>query len=123
MILTFPIVGAFYRPPAKALLAVLPVGTPLILCAEPDNPADPNAIAVWLLTASIPDTSLAVLDGELGAFGKTLSDVVDMESHHVGYIPKEVAAKLRYDGFPVQTSVPGTFSCTTSGAPMVRFEL
>ena len=43
---TFPIVGAYYHPPAKALIDALAVDTPLLLIAEPDNAYDPNAIAV-----------------------------------------------------------------------------
>ena len=38
MLYTLPIVGAFYRPPAEAILKVLPVGAKLSLFAEPENP-------------------------------------------------------------------------------------
>lgn len=40
------LVGAYHRPPAKQVLATLPVGTTLLLVAEPENPYDPKAVKV-----------------------------------------------------------------------------
>ena len=51
------LVGAHFRPPAKAVLAALPAETPLALRAEPDNPYDPDAMAVWL---NLHDLEVAV---------------------------------------------------------------
>lgn len=120
--LTLPIKGAYFRPPAKALLDALSVGTPLTLLAEPDNEYDPNAIAVWLASASIPETSHAALRAGLGPFGSSLEEVLDIEWHHVGYIPKENAADLRARGFPETAEVTAEFSVSARGAPMVRFD-
>lgn len=118
---TYAIKGAFYRPPAKALLDAIPVGTALTLLAEPDNEHDPNAIAVWLASASIPETSHDALRASLGPFGSSLEEVLDIEWHHCGYIPREEAAVLRSQGFP-ETEVKAEFGVSSRGAPMVRFE-
>ena len=45
---SIPLVGAHFRPPAKALIQSLPVGQVLRLSREPDNQYDTNAIQVWL---------------------------------------------------------------------------
>jgi hypothetical protein len=47
-------------PPPKA--AVLEVGTPVLLVREPDNPADPLAVSVWLLDSGEPRWRLGYLD-------------------------------------------------------------
>jgi hypothetical protein len=118
---TYPIVGAFYRPPAKALLEVLPIGTQLMLMAEPDNAYDPNAIAVWLNTTDIPEASFAKLEELLPNYGTDVDTVKASEAHHVGYIPKEMAKSLRdNEVVKVETIVIASFSLSSSGAPRVR---
>ena len=52
--LLVPLVGAYFRPPAQQLLRHLPSGTELVLEPEPENPHDPNAIAVYTRSSSIP---------------------------------------------------------------------
>lgn len=42
--------------------AVLDVGTPVALIREPENPADPLAVGVWLLEAGEPRWRLGYLD-------------------------------------------------------------
>lgn len=118
---TLPIKGSYYRPPAKALLDSLPVGTLLTLLAEPDNEFDPNAIAIFLASANVPVTSHPALRAALGPFGTSLEEVLDIEWHHLGYIPKESAAELRAHGFP-DTEVQGEFTVSARGAPLVRFD-
>lgn len=115
----YPIVGAFYRPPAKQLLAALAVGTPLIVRAEPDNQYDVNACAVWLRSADIPDSALAELDGTLPDCGKSLDEVLAEYEWHVGYIPKEMAAALRAQNIVADDDVPGTFAVSASGQPRI----
>lgn len=118
---TLPIVGAFYRPPAKALIEVLAVGTPLQLIAEPDNQYDPNAIAVWLETANVPAGAETRLEELLPQFGMDMETILSETAWHLGYVPKEMAAKLKAsgaieDGHPYDV----TFSTSASGAPRVR---
>ncbi len=47
-------------PPPRT--AVMEPGTPVILLREPDNPADPLAVAVWLLEGGRPRWRLGYLD-------------------------------------------------------------
>jgi hypothetical protein len=119
---TFPIVGMFYRPPAKALIDALAVGTPLLLIAEPENNFDPNAVAVWLHSKDIPEASYTALEETLPPFGWTLEKVLEEEEHHLGYIPKEMAAQLKACGAVKDgEAVEVTFSTSASGAPRVKF--
>jgi hypothetical protein len=117
---TLPIVGAFYRPPAKALIEALSIGTPLQLIAEPDNQYDPNAIAVYLCTTDIPDNAYDKLEEILPPYGYSLEQVMNEEYWHLGYVPKELAAKLVGTLGPEPMSV--TFSLSSNGAPRVRRE-
>ena len=119
---TCTIVGAFYRPPASALLDHLPVGAKLVLRAEPTNAYDANAIAVFVPTSSFPASSLATLDGALAGFGRTLAEVLAESEWHVGYLRREIAAELRGSGFTSNADVPAEFTCAPNGAPLVRFE-
>lgn len=119
---TFPIVGCFYHPPAKALVEAIAVGTPLQLIAEPDNPADVNAVAVWLHSADIPTSAYDRLEETLPPFGYSLKQVLNEEDWHLGYIPRETAAQLRgYGVVGTDEPVEVTFSTSASGAPRVRF--
>jgi hypothetical protein len=117
---TLPIVGAFYRPPAKALIEALSIGTPLELIAEPDNQYDPNAIAVYLRTVDIPPNAYDKLEEILPPYGYSLEQVMNEEIFHLGYIPKEFAAKLA-PGFGTEP-MEVTFSLSSNGAPRVRRE-
>jgi len=119
---TFPIVGAFYRPPAQTLLSVLPVGTPLTLMAEPDNPYDPNAISVWLKSKDIPISAHAELENTLLPFGFDLDQICSQEDWHIGYIPKEIAAVLRANGvIEPGNEVEVSFAVAPNGSPRVAF--
>jgi len=118
----YPIVGMFYRPPAKAFINVLAIGTPLIIRAEPDNQTDPNAVAVWLRTSYLGEAALAELDLQLGGFGYKLADVLAREEWHLGYIPKEMAAELRASGRVLPgADYDATFLTNPAGAPRVAF--
>ena len=117
-----PIVGAHYRPPAKLLISVLPIGTPLFLLAEPDNAYDPNAIMVMLETQNIPDEADEVLEQQLPEFGLDLDMITSQDQWHLGYIPKEFAAMLRAADI-VKVNVPSdvTFGTNPKGDPRVVF--
>lgn len=119
---TLPIVGAYHRPPARILIASLPIGTPLFLLAEPDNQYDPNAIQVFLESQNIPAASHAELERELPNAGFSLDTVIAQDQWHLGYIPKEFAAQLRAtDTVVPNVPVDVTFSTAPNGAPRVRF--
>jgi hypothetical protein len=92
-----------------------------MLIAEPENQHDPNAIAVWVNTADIPEKSHSKLRVTLPDFGYTLENLLAAGELHLGYIPRDLAAKLRGDG-TVQEDEPlrCSFSVSASGAPRVR---
>lgn len=120
-----PIVGASFRPPAQEILAALSVGAQLELEAEPDNPHDPNAIAVWIWVEDIPSKTLASLDdGRLKKHNMIITDLTNRRAWHLGYIPAKIAAVLRQDrDFPENRSVSGSFAVGKNGSPQVRFHL
>lgn len=63
--ISIPLVGMHFRPPAKEVLSVLPLGTELMLVPEPTNQYDMNAIAVVIDMAEFPVNRLPVLDAIL----------------------------------------------------------
>lgn len=116
-----PIVGAFYRPPAKALLAVLASDTPLVLRPEPENPHDANAVMVVLKSADIPESAHAVLRESLPPFGSTLEEVLAQEEWHIGYIPRTEAEWVQEKLAGRDCSAKLSFAPDAS--PMVSVEL
>lgn len=92
--MSLPIVGSVYRPPSKALLAVLPAGTLLLARPEPENPHDPNAIMVVLPTGAIPHTHKDVIATAVAGYGFTSDDIFEAAEWHVGYIPAKIAVHL-----------------------------
>lgn len=99
---TFPIVGAHFRPPAKALCATLGQGSIVRLVPEPTNPYDAHAVAVWVHIGQIHDREeLATLAAgygydleqlDLGTTSSPFSDDPD-GWWQLGYIPAVKAGK------------------------------
>ena len=115
-----PIVGMHFRPPAKAIIAVLPMECPLVLVPEPSNPYDPNAIAVFVETKELHNFSEAAranLIGLAAGMGHDWESLTSPEAWHLGYIPKVNAADIRLDG-----DVSGKFGLDPAGKPTVEFE-
>jgi hypothetical protein len=118
-----PIVGMFYRPPAKVLVNVIAVGTPLKLLAEPDNPADPNAIAVWVKSSDIPESAHEALEEQLPEYGFCVADILNQDEWHLGYIPKNFAAELKSTGVVTDDKPVDVKFCTNpKGDPRVEFD-
>lgn len=119
---TLPIVGAFHRPPAQALIDVLAVGTPLFLMAEPTNAYDANAIQVYLESHNIPAEAHPSLEEAIARFGLDLDTVLSQDQWHLGYVPKEFAAQLRAAG-TIMPNIPMDveFALSSEGKPRVKF--
>lgn len=118
---TYPIVGAFYRPPAQAILKVLPVGTKLTLIPEPENEFDSNAIAIYLNSSqlsSLSDSAKMLLATEALNSGILLEEVLAKPEHHLGYIPRAIAAKLK-----LSSELSAKFTTSLDGKPAVIFSL
>lgn len=95
------LVGAHFRPPAKQVLAHLPVGTQLTLEPEPDNPYDPLAIKVFVDPALIPESQFSALDKELLETGNTIEQIMSGGPIWLGYVPAaegKPLAKARANG-------------------------
>lgn len=119
--LRLDIVGLWFKPPASSLVKFLPHNCDLEIAAEPNNPVDPNAIAVWLPVYKLglngeTDQRLNTLtkdiyaifhvDGKMAGWvekakaeskliqAETYDDFFCLSAFQLGYIPKEAAANL-----------------------------
>ena len=92
--MSYPIVGQYFRPPAGAILQVLPAGATLILRPEPSNPFDPNAVQVLVKTTEIPQEHTDILDAIAQGQGYSAEDIFAAEEWHLGYIPRNMAKDL-----------------------------
>lgn len=115
------LVGMHFRPPALAILSVLPAGCPLTATPEPTNPFDPNAIAVHVATSDIPESSHNQLAIESSGYGSSLEEILAAPSWHLGYIPAKLAAILapKMKGEAQQ----GTLVFSLAGKPMIDLPL
>ena len=121
---TYPIVGAHFRPPAKAILAFLPADAPLKLRREASNQFDPNAIAVWVPTSSIPDSCSEALDAEAQLYGSDIGQIMMEKEWQLGYIPAKGGADAMaplWDQVGM-SSQPASLTFNAIGAPRVSIE-
>ena len=120
---TFPIVGSIFRPPAKAILQVLPLGAPLTLRRERDNIHDCNAIAVWVPTSSIPDDQAETLDLLAQGFGFDIGQIMCESEWHLGYIPARMVSALapQWDEFDMGEA-PATLTFNAKGEPRAEWD-
>lgn len=88
-----PLVGMRYRPPAAAILSVLPAGAALHLRPEPSNPFDANAIQVLVATMEIPEGQREGLALAAAPFGFTIEEILAADEWHLGYVKRECAAE------------------------------
>lgn len=145
---THPIVGAHFRPPAKAVLQVLPSGADLWVEREPENFHDPNAAKVLCSPQAIPPAEHQDLEVQVLGYGFDLAQVLAMDSIHLGYIPRDIMlvlapimdaqaqnAQIQFSelqnkvrDFQVELNVktmrwPGVLVFTAQGKPAVSFNV
>lgn len=75
-IITAPLVGMHFRPPAKAVLSALPSGTELILSPEPDNEYDTDALRVLVEPDQVPESQRGPLALACEGFGFAIDEVL-----------------------------------------------
>jgi hypothetical protein len=100
-ILTVPLVGIHFYPPAKQIIANVPAGTKLRLLPEPDNPYDSKAIKVMLTPADIPDFVHETLNLALDGTGVDIMDLIQggtLQLGHVADSEGKICAKLGVPG-------------------------
>ena len=122
------LVGAFFRPPAKFLLEVLPAGTPLTLVPEPENPYDENAIAVYGSAAGASLAGLMSIAPQLEGCGHGLPDDLEERaewvetSRHLGYVAKDQTASIRRAAESYNSTAPwhAKLSFSAEGKPQVK---
>jgi HIRAN domain len=94
----YPIVGAHFHPPAKAMLSLMPAGASLWLERQPDNQYDSNAVAVFCAPDAVPSHAHGHLAILIAGHGMELAEYLSAESYHLGFIPRteaeHVAPKL-----------------------------
>lgn len=89
---TFPLVGTYFRPFGKTLLAALPGETVLRAVPEPENPYDEHAIAVYVNPKHAQGWE-ALKDA---AKASGLEDDAWEQLFHIGYIAKTETHYLHY---------------------------
>jgi len=115
----YPIVGMRFRPPATEVVNALWVNCRLQLMAEPMNPYDSNAIAVWVDL----DSAYSNEQSHKKLSKIRNSNFVGQKFFQLGYLPKEVAAHLRRRGFPTGHEVDAKFYYTFgSNVPHAKFD-
>lgn len=117
---TVTIVGAKYRRPALALLEALPHRASLILRREPENVYDANAIQVLVKTSVLSEIPLDHLEICLASSGFEVAELYEQDIWHLGYVPRDYAAKLAPYMSLDDLAAELTFS--PSGAPCATFE-
>lgn len=81
------IAGAYFRPPAKQILAVLPAGAELWLEAEPENPYDCFAMKVMCRPQEIiPESQLDLLAQSLEGTGSDIEEVMNATGLQLGFL-------------------------------------
>ena len=128
-----PLVGAHYRPPAKALLAHLPTGAQLMLRPEPDNPHDSNAIAVLVDPAQVPESQRQELENDALSYGFDLEEILSRDEWHLGYVKATEASWLQgkiLAAFPTMSGetmpedwCPATLAFDPGGKPLCMVEI
>jgi hypothetical protein len=91
---TAPIVGMYYRPPAKVILSFLQAGSDLTLQREPENPYDANAVMVLANVNQISESLHTALAEAAAPFGFELNELLEQGDWHLGYIGREFAVHL-----------------------------
>lgn len=128
--LSIPLVGMHFRPPANQVLAALPIGTPVQLIPEPDNPVDKNAVRVVADLADFPPGRMLMLEAMLMGSGYSAPDLIAQGPFMVGYLaatggkparggPGNVEALLLMSG---EASYTAKLGAAPQGHPTVEIE-
>lgn len=114
---THLIVGAHFRPPAKAILQILPANCPLYIVPEPTNEYDPNALKVEVLTRDLPDGIDAELTALAAGYGFDAAMIRERDRWHLGYVPRKDAESIKLSGETL-----GHLTFTGDGKPSVSWK-
>jgi hypothetical protein len=116
-----PIVGMHFRPPASLLLANCPLGTPLQLRFQPDNPYDPGAIQVLLdsrRSALVRDDDLDRLLGNKGTSWEEVMEQPEGFLFHVGFLAANPPKGFAMQGYQLNKAIGEALS--QDGGPYMK---
>jgi len=128
-----------FHPPAKAIVASMPMGTAVELVVEETNQYDPMAIRVAVDMQNWPTDAIEALEYALMAnFGEqySASELCCQGMHHLGYLASsknkkttrggpgnlEVIAMADQTGWGLM-DLNSTFALSVEGFPMIDIEL
>lgn len=115
------IMGANFRPPAKAILESLRSGVSLELVREPTNQYDPHAVQIWASPQAVHPEDRAELEQKLAGYGKSLEDFDEPAGWWLGYVAKATAASVS----PIMAAggrASARLSFTGAGKPQVEID-
>jgi hypothetical protein len=109
-----------FRPPAKALVAALPSGTPLLLEPEPSNQYDPFAVKVLVNLTGMDDEFWDEIETALGLAGVEKKELL-AEPRHIAYIDKAKtgSAKIVFEAMAVGHKPSAKLGFDGNGAALV----
>ena len=112
------IVGAKFRPPARALLDTLANGTRLVARRESTNQYDANAIQIVLPAGFETNNAMSIAVQD---YGKSIEEIQAAPEWHLGYIPREHAASLGPAMDEAKKpELEGTLTFSAQGLPCFR---
>lgn len=119
----YPIVGAYYRKPAQAILDCLVLDQKLYIRAEPDNKFDPNAVMVVGKRAEfmepMNDDARFILQSKVERFGIEWDLFMDCNEFHLGYIPRDTAPVELHENLRAKGDIECVFKPDMAGKPTV----
>lgn len=129
-----PIVGMHFRPPAKHLVAALPLGSPLTLVRDPENSYEQKArtsngtaaaIKVFLPTADLPEVFWTEVEPHLAGCGSSREELL-IQPPHIAFIASKGNESVLCD---IANAMDGgweataTFARDMAGNAMAKVEL
>ncbi len=117
-----PIVGMHFRPPAKAIVAHLPLDTELELRPDPENPYSTTgkAIKVFVNMADLSASFWAAAEADLASQGGEREELV-IEPIMIGFVAEAKNHEAQAEIFDLIEENPYTalFSRDPAGKPIV----
>jgi hypothetical protein len=117
-----PIVGMHFRPPAKAIVAHLPLDTELELRPDPENPYSTTgkAVKVFVDMNDLPETFWAAAESDLAGMGGEREEL-EIEPIMLGFVAEAKNHEAQKAIFDLIEKSPYTaiFSRDPAGKPIV----
>jgi len=120
--LSSPIVGMHFRPPAKAIVAHLPLDTALELRQDPENPYSTTgkAVKVFVDMTKLPASFWAAAEADLASQGGEREEL-EIEPIMIGFVAEAKNHEAQAAIFAIVEDYPyiAAFSRDPAGKPIV----